>query len=187
MTFKKYKIFILVLCIFMSNIYAKGLPQNTIYIAHNDEESFDSHPEDISGYVSENISEDKSDSYKLDKLLANTHEYAGYTILSLLATNMYIGLTAEDTSNYDDMGLHKDVGTALTSIALSSVLIGMYAHRDELFDFSEGITSEHIHALFGLGATAFIVSNLNRDSDSHKTTGILAGTFAFTAFSITFL
>jgi hypothetical protein len=129
-------------------------------------------------------SEDYNLDYKLDKYAEKTHEYAGYGILGLMAGSIYLGLESEKNYDNSNKDTHKSLGNLLIWTAISSAVIGAYAYRDDLFDFSDGLTKKHIHALFGLTAVVLMASNLSY-SDDHKNNGMLAGGFAITAYSIT--
>jgi len=131
------------------------------------------------GYSFDNLS------YKIDKSLKTTHKYAGYAILSLLGANVYLGLSNESSNFKNDMQLHKDIGSALYAITITSTLVGIYSHRDELFDFSEGVTKEHIHALLGLTALSLMAYNQEYLFDTHKDTGLWASGISFVAYSVT--
>ena len=130
-------------------------------------------------------SDDYNLAYKVGKVSEKTHQYAGYTILGLVASNVYLGLENEKSYDEDNQELHENIGNLLIWTAVSSAIVGMYAHRDDLFDFSEGLTKKHIHAMLGLVAVSYMVKNLSYDLDSHKDNGMLAGGFAITAFSVT--
>ena len=123
--------------------------------------------------------------YKIDKVSEKTHQFAGYTILGLVASNIYLGLENEKQYDRDNQELHENIGNILIWTAISSAMVGAYAHRDDLLDFSEGITKKHIHAMLGLVAVSFMAANLSYDLDEHKNGGILAGGFAITAFTVT--
>lgn len=123
--------------------------------------------------------------YKIDKVGEATHEYAGYAILGMIAGNIYLGLEGEETYDPQRQELHEDLGNALIWTAISSAVIGSYVYRDDLLDFSDGITKKHIHAFFGLLAVSYMATNLTYDFENHKDNAMLGGSFAITAYTFT--
>ena len=124
--------------------------------------------------------------FNYDKYLRARHKHDGYLVMGLIAANTYIGLEQRDTRN--SQAMHDALGYALGIKMIDNAASGLYAHRDDLLDFSDGITSKHIHSLLGSAATYLIVSNvLDPSADDHKEHAV-AGTilslvgYGFTLF-----
>ena len=124
------------------------------------------------------------DRYEFDERLRNAHELIGLGTLGLMATNATLGLIGENTDS--DMDLHESIGTSLAFAMGANALMGAYANRETLMDFSDGVTQDHLHAWLGLASTGLIIAAANLE-DNHKAlalSGVLAGVTAF--FTIKF-
>jgi len=122
--------------------------------------------------------------FNYDKYLRARHKHDGYLVMGLIAANTYIGLEQRDTKNSQKM--HDALGYALGIKMIDNAASGLYAHRDDLFDFSDGITSKHIHALLGSLATYLIVSNvLDPSADDHKEHAIAGSVLSLVGYGFT--
>ena len=122
--------------------------------------------------------------FNYDKYLRARHKHDGYLIMGLIAANTYIGLEQRNTENSKKM--HDALGYALGIKMIDNAASGLYAHRDDLLDFSDGITSKHIHSLLGSLATYFIVSNVLSPSDSdHKEHAIAGSVLSLVGYGFT--
>jgi hypothetical protein len=104
------------------------------------------------------------------------HEYAGLTTLGLL------GATILSSS---DRGLHEGFGIATAVSMLATTGIGVVAHKDDIFDISEGLKKEHWHAILGAVATIAMVATVSKaPEDSHAALGMIGGLTAGVSFVI---
>jgi hypothetical protein len=121
--------------------------------------------------------------YKATKFTEKTHEYLSYGILGLTALIVYSGMKSEFDPDGFDVAKHSAIGYALAGTSLVSAIAASYAYREDLFDFSDGITKKHIHATLGIIATGLMVYSAT--TEDHKIPGMLAGGFVIASYSIT--
>jgi hypothetical protein len=122
--------------------------------------------------------------YKVTKEAKKTHTYLGYGMLGLTSLAVYGGLKSQnDPENFSE-DKHKAIGKALVITSVVSALVATYAYRDDLFDFSDGFTKKHIHAVLGLVTTGLMVYTANKDD--HKEVAMVAGGFTLLSYSFTF-
>jgi hypothetical protein len=63
--------------------------------------------------------------------------------------------------------------------------IGIYAHKDDVLDLSDGLKKEHWHAILGAVATvAMIASVSSAPEESHAALGVAGGLTAGLSFVI---
>jgi|GEM_PF-6721334 len=105
------------------------------------------------------------------------HEYSGLTTLGLAGATIL--------TNSLDRGIHEGLGTAAASGMVITAGLGILAHKDEVFDLSEGWKKEHWHALLGaIAATAMMITLAEAPEEDHATYGVIGGITAGISFVI---
>ena len=104
------------------------------------------------------------------------HEYSGYITLGLVGATILTKF---------DRGIHEGFGTAAAISMVGTSGLGIYAHKDEIFDFTEGFKKEHWHSLVGVIASIAMIATLSTaPEESHATFGTIGGISAVAPFVI---
>jgi hypothetical protein len=104
------------------------------------------------------------------------HENSGYIALGLL------GATVLTTWNED---IHTGFGIASAIGMATTTTFGVIAHKDEVFDLSDGWKKEHWHSLLGAVATVAILMSVSQaPEDAHAGLGVLGGISAGVSYAI---
>jgi len=104
------------------------------------------------------------------------HEYSGYITLGLVGATLLTKF---------DRGMHEGFGTAAAISMVGTSGLGIYAHKDDVFDLSEGFQKIHWHSLIGAMASVAMVATLaTAPEDMHATFGTIGGISAVVSFVI---
>ncbi len=105
------------------------------------------------------------------------HEYSGLITLGLAGATIL--------TNSLDRSIHEGLGIGAISGMVITSGLGLLAHKDDVFDLSEGFKKEHWHALLGTIATIAMVATLVKAPDEeHATYGVIGGISAGLSFVI---
>lgn len=104
------------------------------------------------------------------------HEYSGLLTL---------GLVGATVLTQWDRGIHEGLGTAAASTMVITSGLGILAHKDDVFDLTEGLKKEHWHAILGAIATVAMVATIaEAPEDSHAAFGVIGGITAGISFVV---
>jgi hypothetical protein len=104
------------------------------------------------------------------------HENSGYITLGLLGATM---LTTWNEDIHKGFGIASAVGMAITTT------LGVVAHKDTVFDLSDGWKKEHWHSFLGAFATvAIIMAVAEAPEDAHAGLGMVGGISAGISYAI---
>ena len=104
------------------------------------------------------------------------HDYSGLITLGLLGATI---LTIPNEELHEKFGMASAIGMGVTST------FGFMAHKDEVFDLSEGLKAEHWHTILGTIATIAIIASVSQAPEhSHASLGMLGGITAGASFII---
>ena len=120
------------------------------------------------------VHSDDSDSEYTD--FEKWHEYSSYVTLGLVGATLLTKF---------DRGMHEGFGTAAAISMVGTSGLGIYAHKDDVFDLTEGFKKEHWHSLIGTVASIAMIATLaTAPEESHAAFGTIGGISAVASFVI---
>jgi hypothetical protein len=106
-------------------------------------------------------------SFHQDPLLSNVHLSLGIaTLASGLATGIFNG-------TWVDVKIHRTLGYTTAGLALSTMILGAWAHWGEVGTNASITDTKNIHALLGvLGGSMMVAAPFVAPADAHRVLGV---------------
>jgi len=108
---------------------------------------------------------------------AKWHEYSGIVSFGLIGATIL--------TNKANRRLHEGLKIATASSMVVTSGLGFLAHKDDIFDLTEGLKKEHWHAILGTIATIAMITTVTKAPNTYNSTlNVIGGVTASVSFII---